>query len=76
MKKEKIIEAKRLIDCIIEMQSGYEKLDEPSAHINICSIINGKRVSTPLCDTVDKDVQKLIEIRMNEHWNSLRKLFD
>lgn len=61
---------------IVELQDSYDKLNEPNAHLNICTLIENKPASTTLCETITPDVQKMIEIRMNERWNSLRKLFD
>ena len=76
IEKEKITQAKELMKEIVELQDSYDKLNEPNAHLNICTLIENKPASTPLCDTITPDVQKMIEIRMNERWNSLRKLFD
>ena len=76
IEKEKITQAKELMKEIVELQDSYDKLNEPNAHLNICTLIENKPASTPLCETITLDVQKMIEIRMNERWNSLRKLFD
>ena len=76
IEKEKITQAKELMKEIVELQDSYDKLNEPNAHLNICTLIENKPASTPLCDTITPDVQKMIEISMNERWNSLRKLFD
>lgn len=76
IEREKIVEAETLMDAIVELQDSYDRLNEPNAHINICTVVEQKPISTPLCETIAPDVQKIIEIRMNERWNSLRKLFD
>lgn len=76
IEKDKITQAAELMDCILDLQESYEKLEQPNTHLDICTMVDNRPTSSPLCETIAPDVQKLIEIRMNEKWNSLRKIFD
>lgn len=49
IEKEKITQAKELMKEIVELQDSYDKLNEPNAHLNICTLIENKPASTPLC---------------------------
>lgn len=61
IEREKIVEAKTLMDAIVELQDSYDRLNEPNAHINICTVVEQKPISTPLCETIAPTFRRLLK---------------